>query len=598
MNEAVEELFNRYIRIFPNGKDAVLQAKRFQKGTTAQTAKEPVFTILVQGRHSGSDEPLALILMTVPQVATDDADILEFAIRRARAHKAPYFVTWTLRNAILWCTPKPGTPYSRDSLEKLHDYPDIYEIGASNQQVLSEPIKLKILDRGHEILQDLERLVKDEALELVKIDATYFVGRLLDSVHRLLPAVTASLHDHLNTDIRFRDEITSWAVKQSIAGAASDPEFAKSIAGQIIYRLLGKVLFYKSLRRSARQLPKLDLKKVDSAQVLPALRAAFGQALKIDYHAVFEEDVPDRIKWPSSASIELANLISDFNTRDFDSLPQDVVGTVFERLIPPEERHGLGQYFTNENLCDLIAAFCIRSPDDRILDPTCGTGTFLIRAYDRLRWQGKHDHTAMLSQLWGIDIAPFPAELATINLFRQRIAEHGNFPRIICRDFFKVEPGDHFPFPPTKMDMEKPEMIEEPIPLFDAIIGNFPYVSADQIEKQEADYLEVLRKRLIKDWFNTDPQLFYYKKKKQQTEFKRLIASGHYIDCERNSLQHCISTYADLYVHLFFHAACFLKLGGWMGIVTSNSWLDVNYGYELQEFFLRHFKITAILESR
>ena len=35
-----------------------------------------------------------------------------------------------------------------------------------------------------------------------------------------------------------------------------------------------------------------------------------------------------------------------------------------------------------------------------------------------------------------------------------------------------------------------------------------------------------------------------------------------------------------------------------MGIVTSNAWLDVAYGYELQRFFLKNFKIVAILESR
>jgi hypothetical protein len=35
-----------------------------------------------------------------------------------------------------------------------------------------------------------------------------------------------------------------------------------------------------------------------------------------------------------------------------------------------------------------------------------------------------------------------------------------------------------------------------------------------------------------------------------------------------------------------------------MGFVTSNSWLDVAYGYELQRFFLSKFKIVAICESR
>jgi type I restriction enzyme M protein len=35
-----------------------------------------------------------------------------------------------------------------------------------------------------------------------------------------------------------------------------------------------------------------------------------------------------------------------------------------------------------------------------------------------------------------------------------------------------------------------------------------------------------------------------------------------------------------------------------MGIVTSNAWLDVGFGYGLQRFLLDNFKIIAILESR
>lgn len=598
MKASLLELFQRFAQLFPAGTDGCLRAEEVKLADPA-TSKSPICTLLVCGhREDGSDEPVALVAVTVPSEAPDAATILDFAVRRARAHKAPFFVTWTLRDTMLWRTPKAGTPTSRDSLEKLRDYADIYEIGAADQGPLSEPVKLSVLERGKEIVHHVEHLFKDEALELVQIDATYFVGRLLDAVQRLLPMVSASVQHRLETDVQFRGEIATWAVKQSIAGASDDPEFAKSVARQITYRLLGKVLFYQSLRRSARHLPKLDLTGADSSQVLPALRAAFAQALKIDYHAVFQEDLPDRVQWPSDASRELAGLIKDFNTRDFANLPQDVVGTVFERLIPPEERRGLGQYFTSENLCDLVTAFCVRLPDDKVLDPTCGTGTFLIRAYDRLRWLGKQDHLALLSQLWGVDIAPFPAELATINLFRQRVAEHGNFPRIICRDFFNLSPGDRFPFPPPKMDLDQPEMIEQSIPPFDAIIGNFPYVSAEQIEKHEAGYLGFLRERLIDGWFPHYPQLFSYKNRKEEEHFRKRVAAGDRTGFKRDGIEHRISTYADLYVHLFFQAARFLKPGGRMGIVTSNAWLDVNYGYALQQFFLRRFKIVAALESR
>lgn len=598
MKRVAADVFERFLAAFPTGDDAALIADQATLPDATSIDRAPFWTVLVRGRHEGQEGPHALVLLTLPSRAADAPEVLEFAVRRARANKAPYFVTWTMREAALWRTPKPGVPVARGALEVLRDYPELYEVGASDSAMIDENLKLRILSRGADIRCDLTTLLKDEALELVQIDATYFVNRLLDAVHHLLPLVADSVHHRLMADAAFRGELSTWAVKQGIAGSPSDSEFAESITRQIIYRLLGKVLFYQSLRRSARQLPKLDFDRADTSEVLPGLRAAFAEALKIDYHAVFEEDLPDRLAWPAEASRQLAALIHDFNTRDFASLPQDVIGTVFERLIPPEERHGLGQYFTSENLCDLINAFCIRSADDSVLDPTCGTGTFLIRAYDRLRWLGRADHAALLSQIWGIDIAPFPAELATINLFRQRIAEHGNFPRVICRDFLRINTGETFRFPPPKMDLEHPEQIEQAIPQFDAIIGNFPYVRADQIEKHEAGYIGFLRERLIADWFADYPQLFSYSKKTQQAAFEKLVARGEHAGADRASVDHRVSTYADLYVHLFFHTARFLKPGGRMGIVTSNAWLDVNYGYELQEFFLKRFKIIAILESR
>jgi hypothetical protein len=86
--------------------------------------------------------------MALPSTAADDAAFLEFSSRRARAHKAPYIVTWTLRDAMIWRTPKPGRPATRDSLEKLKDYPDLYEIAAGDTSPLSEPVRLKVLARG------------------------------------------------------------------------------------------------------------------------------------------------------------------------------------------------------------------------------------------------------------------------------------------------------------------------------------------------------------------------------------------------------------------------------------------------------------------
>lgn len=599
MKTVLSDIFARTLAPLANDAHACLRLDQQSPVVDQQTLRAAAGTALILGIDCGKREPVALFCIAAPTLTPDNPALLTMIVRRAQAHKAPYFITWTLRDAILWKTPIPGTPAQRSHLETIRNYEDNYAIAQdSAAQVFSEPLRLRCIAAGRRLLADLESLFKNQALELVRIDATYFVQSLLDAVHVLLPLVTDSLHIRLESDLDLRAKFNAWAIAQGIAGGYKDRDYALAIARQIIYRLLGKILFYQGLRRAARHLPALVLDNVDPSQVLPTLRRAFAEALKVDYHAVFSEDLPDTVSWPGAAAKRLAALIHDFNTRDFSSLPQDVVGIVFERLIPPEDRHLLGQYFTSEPLCDLGIAFCVQSPAGIVADLTCGTGTFLIRSYDRKRWLGNHDHAKLLSQLWGIDIAPFPAELAVINLFRQNLTAAGNFPRIACRDVLTIKPGDTLPFPPLKMDMERPEQIQEPIPLFDSIVGNFPYVSADQLGQKDPGYRDFIRKTLIEEWLADYPALFCYPSKTDQKSFEDSINKGIHKGVNRDRLQLCTSTYADLYVYLFFHAARFLKPGGRMGIITSNAWLDVNYGYALQRFFCDRFKIVAILESR
>lgn len=542
------------------------------------------------------EENLCLVSIVTPVVSPDHPALLEHAALRARARKCPYFLTWNLKDIALWTTPKKGTPVSGGC--QIKNYFDIFQIEISPNFPIHEQARIALKQRAREILSDLHRLHRDGRLELVDIDADFFVHRLTEAVAVICPKTRQSLFFTLERDPLFREKIANWAVLQGIPADVKSEEFAESVSRQIVYRLLGKIIFYQSLRRSARQLPELDVNGLDSSQVLPTLRRCFLKALEVDYHAVFQEDIVDGIPFPREASLELAALVGDLNTRDFASLPQDVIGEVFERLIPKEERHSLGQYFTPENLVDIILAFCLHSANNQVLDPTCGTGTFLIRAYDRLLHLGRREHTKLLQQLWGVDIAPFPAELATINLFRQRMTDHGNFPRIVCEDFFKVSNGSVFQFPPPKASGKAPEFIDETIPQFDTVVGNFPYISQDKIEKRVKGYRDFLRQTLIKDWFEESPQLFEYPTKKMQAELERFIRLEKHKSCDRDKLQLRISSYADIYAYLFFHAARFLKPGGRMGIVTSNAWIDVNFGYLLQRFFLDRFKIIAILESR
>jgi type I restriction enzyme M protein len=427
-------------------------------------------------------------------------------------------------------------------------------------------------------------------------DATFFVRRLTEAVDTLWPSLERSLRTTMARDPKFKKQLRAWATRQGIANFGDDP-FYETVARQVVYRLLGKVLFYQSLRRQYLSLPPLDLSDVSAALVMPRLRDLFAQACRIDYQAVFEESIVEHVPFPQAALDELVALTADLERGDFAEMPQDVVGRVFEGLIPPEERRALEQYFTREDLVDLILAFCVRTPTDNVLDPTCGTGTFLLRTYDRLKHLGQSAHHRLLAQLWGVDIAHFPAELATINLFRQDLSDPDNFPRILVRDFFEITPDATFRFPPPRTGDEFGEFIEEPMPVFDAVVGNFPYIRQERIERQVKGYKRQLWRVIAEDWLTEYEGAFDFKKRVAK-ELKQAQRNGLALAPFYEKAELRLSGLADIYAYLFFHAAHFLREGGRMGIVTSNAWLDVAYGYELQRFFLNNFKIVVILESR
>jgi len=503
-------------------------------------------------------------------IPVDNSELLAVAAKKALAMNADYFVTWNMRDTVIWQTPKDELIVCKDHRKKT--YTTITNI--MHPDDLWDHYKSTLLQaRAIEIINDLSKLYHDGYFYEIDVDATFFVKILSEATKSLQPYVLQSLKSTAEKNPSFRQGLYDWAIKQAIANF-EDELFYEVVSYQIVYRLLGKILFYQTLRRFREDaLPPMDLSHFKPNDVQKKLYELFELARAIDYQAVFEKDFPDDVTLPIKSIGILSQLISELNKRNFSRMPQDVIGQVFEQLIPSEERHNLGQYFTREDLVDLICAFCIQKRGAVILDPACGTGTFLLRAYDRLKHFGENDHKQLLAQLWGIDIAPFPAELATINLYRQNLSDYANFPKIVTKDTFLVEPGQEFEFPPPKMTTGK-QTITESMPKYDSIIGNFPYIRQELIERRIKGYKQQLDKLLTKEWKGEYGELF--------DSDGVLLLSGQ----------------ADIYTYLFFHVSRFLNEdGGRLGIVSSSAWLEVDYGYELQKFFLKNFKIIAVLET-
>lgn len=160
------------------------------------------------------------------------------------------------------------------------------------------------------------------------------------------------------------------------------------------YATANKLVFYEALKKQFAKLPALKFgpNVRTGEEALGQLDAFFSRAKRFsgDYETVFgfdRRDFGNQIPFLSDAAIEgWRGVLQHVDKFDFTQLDYDIIGRIFEKLIAPEERHKYGQYYTRPEVVDLINAFCIRSGEDRVLDPGCGGGTFLVRAYARKKF--------------------------------------------------------------------------------------------------------------------------------------------------------------------------------------------------------------------
>ncbi|OYV67933.1 MAG: hypothetical protein B7Z74_09025 [Deltaproteobacteria bacterium 21-66-5] len=216
MNAVAEDVLARFLAAFPTGDDAALVADPASPPDATSIDRAPFWTVVVRGRHQGQEGPRAFILLTVPSWTADAPEVLEFAVCRARANKTPYFVTWTMREATLWRTPRPGIPAARDALERVHGYFDLFEI-SNRAREIAEPIRLRVIARGREIIRDLERLIKHGTVDPIPIDGNdpYLANRLLAAIKDIWPRVTDSLSSSFAVSGHSSSRPSRWVRRQN-----------------------------------------------------------------------------------------------------------------------------------------------------------------------------------------------------------------------------------------------------------------------------------------------------------------------------------------------------------------------------------------------
>lgn len=135
-----------------------------------------------------------------------------------------------------------------------------------------------------------------------------------------------------------------------------------------------------------------------------------------------EADFFDWISAAPGGSEFVADLVRKLTRFSWDEVEHDVMKVLYQSIIRPEVRHKLGEYYTPDWLAEIITRECVPTPlEARILDPSCGSGTFLFHAVRRYLAASDAEGCesgalvpSLVDHIIGIDVNPVAVTLARI----------------------------------------------------------------------------------------------------------------------------------------------------------------------------------------
>ena len=402
---------------------------------------------------------------------------------------------------------------------------------------------------------------------------------------------------------RFRDLLNKNILKNNASKNISGDELDEAVQ-----RIIDRLIFIRTLEDKELEAPMLQsvIREDLNKRIYKKLNLIFR---KIDDiynskpftpHLCEDLDIDDE---DLSKIISGLFATSDNSVRyDFSAIDADVLGNIYEQYLGhilkktdkraklaegKAHRKEQGIYYTPTYVVDYIVKNTIGElakdkkfdlKNIKILDPACGSGSFLMKAFDYLvtldkKKNGEVDQTKLdltgasatygrkveilKDNIFGVDLDPKAAEIAQLNLLLKAAEKKNRLPTL--QDNIKV--GNSL-IDDSAIAGERAFKWEEQFKDimqnggFDVVIGNPPYINAIQLTKTVGE------------------------KTKQFWKNKFASARGTY----------------DIYILFFEQAMNLCKDGGYVSFITPNKYLSSPYGIALRELISEKYKLIKMVD--
>lgn len=141
----------------------------------------------------------------------------------------------------------------------------------------------------------------------------------------------------------------------------------------------------------------------------------------------------------------LAKVVAMVDAQDWLSLDIDTKGAIYEGILEKngqDKKSGAGQYFTPRALIKAMVDVMNPKITETVCDPACGTGGFLLAAFDHMKRESKDlrkQEFLKTEALTGYDITPLVVTLASMNLYLHGVGIDAS--PVMCEDSLEKEPS-------------------------------------------------------------------------------------------------------------------------------------------------------------
>ena len=375
---------------------------------------------------------------------------------------------------------------------------------------------------------------------------------------------------------------------------------------EIIQRIIDRLIFIRRCEDTGINPENLTLKEIQDLpdnKAYPELKEIFkryNDVYNSGLFAIAKDNDCDKITINGAIIKKLAQYLYDSKDEkyiyNFDWIDADVLGQVYEQYLGKllaqtrsgkakltngqAHRKEQGIYYTPTYIVDYIMKNTvgellknkkIKVKDLKILDPACGSGSFLIKAFDylynnlsagkeskqyRIDSQGKYSiKTEMLkNNLYGVDLDNKAVEITKLNLLLKAAEKDRRLPEEID---VHIKHGNSLISDETVAGLDAFKWEEQFKQImnnggFDVVIGNPPYVRNTELPNRDKEFF-------IKNYSSARKQY-------------------------------------DIYVLFFEIGLKLLKNKGYLGFITSNKFIASEYGQKLRELILKQCRVVSLID--